>query len=364
MNSQVSDLGTPNGVAGSMPRPSANSGHRRLHPVGKSRHVRIEEMHRGDWLKLEKVTYKDASGSRELIWERFVRVTPLHADHTQDTQVPTVSEATSPVGALPKDEVDTNVETTPCAQSKSSTACSQDSPEVASEELNSHNETSISRPAQEIRGDVLPEQKASRGTDSKDARRDGVGPSSADGRFESTSDVPQENVEADSVAVVAIARGGRNCMNQDEPSIILVKQYRPAVDAVTVELPGGLVDKGEDVGTAAVRELREETGFVGEVVSVGPKVTQSTLGREELHLVTILVDLEASDNVTPRQQLDTEEDIEVVIIPLRNLLQELNRFASEGYTIFDSLYSFAYGLHINFQGGALKSILPHSTQIP
>ena len=46
-----------------------------------------------------------------------------------------------------------------------------------------------------------------------------------------------------------------------EPSTILVEQYRPPVRAGCVELPAGLIDKGETAERAAVRELREETGF-------------------------------------------------------------------------------------------------------
>lgn len=30
----------------------------------------------GDWLRLEKVTYLDPTGKRELVWERFVRTSP------------------------------------------------------------------------------------------------------------------------------------------------------------------------------------------------------------------------------------------------------------------------------------------------
>ncbi|ESS32838.1 hydrolase, NUDIX family protein [Toxoplasma gondii VEG] len=360
MNSVAPEPTVPNGLPATGPRPCASAGHRRLHPVGKTRHVRIEEMHRGDWLKLEKVTYKDATGSRELIWERFVRVTPLHADHTQVTQVPAVSNESSP-SFRPEGEVDTDVEAVSDGNKSAAASCLQTLPASAGEENCYCSEAATSQPAGQTGREDVPEQKVLGRTDQHDGWRDEGRMASADGRLETTTDVPQENVEADSVAVVAIAHGGRTS-KEDDSSIILVKQYRPAVDAVTVELPGGLVDKGEDVGTAAVRELREETGFVGTVVSVGPKVTQSTLGREELHLVTILVDLEASANVTPRQQLDTEEDIEVVVIPLRDLLQELNRFASEGYTIFDSLYSFAYGLHL--QSGLLKNILPPSPQQP
>lgn len=42
---------------------------------------------------------------------------------------------------------------------------------------------------------------------------------------------------------------------------VLVKQYRHGIDAVTLELPGGAVNPGEDFLLAAQRELQEETGF-------------------------------------------------------------------------------------------------------
>ena len=43
--------------------------------------------------------------------------------------------------------------------------------------------------------------------------------------------------------------------------IVLVKQYRPAVDRITTELPSGRVDPGETPEAAALRELEEETGY-------------------------------------------------------------------------------------------------------
>lgn len=44
-------------------------------------------------------------------------------------------------------------------------------------------------------------------------------------------------------------------------NIILEKQYRHALKAYELELPGGAIDCGEDPQTAAERELIEETGF-------------------------------------------------------------------------------------------------------
>jgi ADP-ribose pyrophosphatase len=45
--------------------------------------------------------------------------------------------------------------------------------------------------------------------------------------------------------------------------VILVRQFRPAVQAYTLEMPAGAVDPGEDIESAARRELLEETGFSG-----------------------------------------------------------------------------------------------------
>ena len=66
----------------------------------------------------------------------------------------------------------------------------------------------------------------------------------------------------DYAAVVAITEDQR---------VLAVRQYRPAVERHTIELPSGLVDPGESPAEAARRELLEETGYeAAEVEVLGP----------------------------------------------------------------------------------------------
>jgi ADP-ribose pyrophosphatase len=58
--------------------------------------------------------------------------------------------------------------------------------------------------------------------------------------------------QADYIAILAMT---------PERRIPLVRQYRPAVESFTWELPAGLVDPGEDAAESCKRELREETGL-------------------------------------------------------------------------------------------------------
>ncbi|HEY1341762.1 MAG TPA: NUDIX hydrolase [Bryobacteraceae bacterium] len=65
----------------------------------------------------------------------------------------------------------------------------------------------------------------------------------------------------DYVSVLPMTSDGR---------IVLVRQYRPAVERVTLELPSGLVDPGETPLDTARRELLEETAYeAGAVKSLG-----------------------------------------------------------------------------------------------
>ena len=60
---------------------------------------------------------------------------------------------------------------------------------------------------------------------------------------------------ADAVHVVALTPDGE---------VLLVRQFRAGSGRDSLEIPGGLVDPGEDPCRAGARELLEETGYAGD----------------------------------------------------------------------------------------------------
>lgn len=67
--------------------------------------------------------------------------------------------------------------------------------------------------------------------------------------------------EVDAVGILAILA------KPTGPEILLQKQFRPPVGKVCVEIPAGLIDEGETAEACAIRELKEESGYRGEVIT-------------------------------------------------------------------------------------------------
>ena len=101
----------------------------------------------------------------------------------------------------------------------------------------------------------------------------------------------------------------------DDRRVILVEQYRHGVEDVTLEIPGGLVDAGEDPRAAAVRELQEESGYTGATVS-DMGVVQPNPAILDNRCFTYLVE---GCHLTHELQLDDGEDIVVRTRPLEEI---------------------------------------------
>ena len=80
---------------------------------------------------------------------------------------------------------------------------------------------------------------------------------------------------ADWVNVVPLTRDGE---------VVMIRQYRHGLRDLTLEIPGGLVDPGEEPVAAAGRELFEETGYrAGELVPIGATSPNPALFGNRLH---------------------------------------------------------------------------------
>ena len=97
--------------------------------------------------------------------------------------------------------------------------------------------------------------------------------------------------------------------------VVLVRQYRHGDRRVTIEIPGGLVDPGEDPATAALRECLEETGYRARAaIPLGAVCPNPALFGNRLHAF-YAVDVEHERAV----QNTGTEITEVVLVPVTDL---------------------------------------------
>ena len=155
-----------------------------------------------------------------------------------------------------------------------------------------------------------------------------------------------------SSGVDAVAIGNILLHSSKPPSTMLVIQYRPPLGKYTIEWPAGLIDEGETAEQAAVRELKEETGYEGRVLETSPAVASDPgLTNATLQLVMMEVKLGEGETM-PEQRLDDGELIERVIVPLSELYDKLIAWSREDkYMVAGKLFYFAAGMHFAKNAG-------------
>lgn len=120
----------------------------------------------------------------------------------------------------------------------------------------------------------------------------------------------EHRVAKESVMVVALTSDGR---------IVLVEEFRPAVDADVICLPAGLVgDEGpEDSESAAERELAEETGWEGRKLELLGRGPGSAGMSSEIVYFYAARDVRATGEQGGRER----EEIRVHVVPLAGLAE-------------------------------------------
>jgi len=110
---------------------------------------------------------------------------------------------------------------------------------------------------------------------------------------------------ADCIAVVAV---------DADDNVLLVRQFRKAVEKELLEIPAGGIDPGEEPITAVQREMREETGYLPQKVErLGGFYSAPGYSSEYLYLYL------AGDLVPGQLFAEDTEGIEVVRVPVAEI---------------------------------------------
>ena len=97
--------------------------------------------------------------------------------------------------------------------------------------------------------------------------------------------------------------------NKDKSKMLLIKEFRYPINNYVISTPAGLIDSGESITDAAIRELYEEVGYTKEQVTIEyvlqPSYSSVGLSDEQTASVFVTVD----DSIKPKQHLEASEDI-------------------------------------------------------
>uniref|UniRef100_A0A3Q2C9U1 ADP-sugar pyrophosphatase n=1 Tax=Cyprinodon variegatus TaxID=28743 RepID=A0A3Q2C9U1_CYPVA len=143
------------------------------------------------------------------------------------------------------------------------------------------------------------------------------------------------NTEAD-VGIIALLK---RTLHKD--CVVMVKQFRPPLGCNTLEFPA-LIDEGETAEAAALRELKEETGYKGEVVGVTPTCLDPGLSNCTTQIVLVNINGDDVQNIHPTQQLDGF--VEVILLPLDEFQSKVDLLQKEKIIVDSKVYIFGMGM--------------------
>jgi ADP-ribose pyrophosphatase len=105
-----------------------------------------------------------------------------------------------------------------------------------------------------------------------------------------------------------------------DQNVLLVKQFRSGASQTMLEIPAGLLERGEAPDACALRELREETGFAArQMEALGGLHTAPGYTNEYIHLYY------ATDLIAAPLAQDADEFIEVQRVPFQQALSMIER---------------------------------------
>ncbi|AET38945.1 ADP-ribose diphosphatase Ecym_3461 [Eremothecium cymbalariae DBVPG len=146
----------------------------------------------------------------------------------------------------------------------------------------------------------------------------------------------------DGVGILAILR------HPDQPDrIVLQKQFRPPVNGVCIEMPAGLVDEGETIEQAALRELKEETGYSGKIISKSPTIFNDPgFTNTNLSMVLVEIDETLPENQNPVNNLEANEFIECFTVTLKDFPDKMLELDRLGYKLDSRVDNIAQGIRL------------------
>lgn len=118
--------------------------------------------------------------------------------------------------------------------------------------------------------------------------------------------------------------------------LVLVRQFRYGIDEFSLELPGGVIDAGEDPVIAGVRELREETGFSGAPAKLlGSVHPNPAIQSNRCHLVFVEAAVRAH-----ALEWDPDEEIQVATLPVEEVLAQARGGGITHSLVLNALFLF------------------------